>query len=371
MVLERKTSLKQILESSEGIHLTAYLVNRGELSDLKLQLNQIIEEANHYLVSALDKDEQKKFLEPLTALLEDARIFENMKGNIGIFRTRESFRILNISIDLETQCHVATSFHVKPLLKWMQADRNFLLLGIKEDSGQLFLGSQSSIKKIDTVFFPQNFRSNSKHKSHKRKAEAYSWMNQWLEDITKRSKPKLFLAGETETVEEFRKNLKYRTIAKDPAAHFYSEFKLSEICAGVRATIKLEARKQLEQALMEFRFAEENNLVKKNIFQIAKAAVEGKIRKLIIADGINIFGKIDKKTGGLALHPFDIDHEDDDILDDLAQTVLAAGGEVVVANRDEIPKGRPVLALLDSKEIELEMKSAVSLSQKLRREAIL
>jgi hypothetical protein len=89
------------------------------------------------------------------------------------------------------------------------------------------------------------------------------------------------------------------------------------------------------------------NLAQKNIFQIAKAAIQGRIRKLIVADEIRIFGKLDLKTGGMAIHPFDLDHEDDDILDDLAQTVLAQGGEVVLASRDEIPKGRPVLAILN------------------------
>ena len=101
---------------------------------------------------------------------------------------------------------------------------------------------------------------------------------------------------------------------------------------------------------MEFRFAEDENRARKNIFQIAKAAVQGQIRKLIVAEGINIFGKIDKQTGGLAIHPFDMNHEDDDILDDLAQTVLAYGGDVVVAPREEIPKGRTVLAILNSDE---------------------
>ena len=49
-----------------------------------------------------------------------------------------------------------------------------------------------------------------------------------------------------------------------------------------------------------------------------------------------------------------MDHEDDDILDDLAQIVLSQGGEVIVASKNEIPKGRPILAILDDggKEIE-------------------
>ena len=110
----------------------------------------------------------------------------------------------------------------------------------------------------------------------------------------------------------------------------------------------------LEKALLEFRFAEEGNRVRKNIFQISKAVVQGKVRKLIVTDEISIFGKIDYKSGGIAIHPFDQDHEDDCILDDLAQMVLSQGGEVVIAKRDEIPKGRPILAILDDSGLALD-----------------
>ena len=65
----------------------------------------------------------------------------------------------------------------------------------------------------------------------------------------------------------------------------------------------------------------------KNIFQIAKAAVQGKIRKLIVADGIQIFGKLDKHTGGVSINPAHLDHEDDDLLDDLSQNRFSLAEE--------------------------------------------
>ncbi len=54
------------------------------------------------------------------------------------------------------------------------------------------------------------------------------------------------------------------------------------------------------------------------------------------------------------MHPIDLNHEDDCILDDLAQMVLSQGGEVVIAKRSEIPKGRPILAILDDDGLLLE-----------------
>lgn len=86
MLISKQTTLKPLLESKDGIHLTAYLVNSGDMIDLKSQLRTTIEEAYEWLNTAMSPDERNKFLEPLDSLLNDARIFKHMKGNIGIFQ---------------------------------------------------------------------------------------------------------------------------------------------------------------------------------------------------------------------------------------------------------------------------------------------
>lgn len=357
MITEKRIALKPILESKDGVHLTAYLVNRGDLIDIKSQLRETLDEAYEYLYSVFTIDERRKFLEPLNSLLHDARIFTKMKGNIGIFRTKESFRIINIPFDLERQCHVANSFHIKPILKWMQFDREFMILGLTNTSAHLYLGNQNSLNKIDTIEFSNVFKHSSpfsdflSFKMSKRKRlrreEALSWIGDWLQHLTQKSSPKLFLAGDKFLVGLFTDLIKYKNVVRRPLSLTFNEAQISEICSTARRVMLEEAKAKLEQSLMEFRFADDTNLAKRNIFQIAKAAVQGKVRKLIVADSIYVFGKVNKKTGDVKIHPFDLDHEDDDILDDLAQTVLAAGGEVVITPREDIPKGRPILAILN------------------------
>jgi len=62
-------------------------------------------------------------------------------------------------------------------------------------------------------------------------------------------------------------------------------------------------------------------------------------------------------SGDLVIHPEHLDHEDDDLLDDIAQTVIQNGGEVIVAKRNEIPNRRPILAILKNHEAELELRT--------------
>jgi len=374
MLTSKRMTLKPLLESANGVHLTAYLENRGDLIDLKSQLRDVISQSHEWLNPVMTSDVRNKFLEPLDALLLDARIFKQMKGNIGIFRNEDSFRVLNIPTEVEQSCQVATSFHVKPLLRWLQSDQEFLLLGLNNDSAHLYLGSQDSLKIIDSILFPEFFREReafegylSLKESRKRKdkeEETFAWLNEWISGLTKNSQPKLFVAGEKTLVESLNRNLKYQNMIKAPVANAFNQQKVAEICQAVRKLLKNDSRELLERALLEFRFAEEGNRAQKNIFQIARAVVNGRVRKLIVTDELSIFGKIDGKSGGLSIHPFDLDHEDDCILDDLAQMVLNQGGEVIVASRDEIPKGRPILAILDDDGTTIEK------TEDLQREAL-
>lgn len=357
MLTSKQTNLKPLLESKDGVHLTAYLVNRGDLIDLKSQLRTTIREASEWLHEAMSSSEREKFLEPLEHLLRDDNIFRHMKGNIGIFRNEEIFRVLNIPIDIQQTCQVATSFHVKPLLRWLQVDREFLFLGLDHRAAHLYHGSQSTFKLIDSILFPDLFKGrtplgNESSASKLRRAraskhETYVWLNEWIVEVTQVAKPKLFVAGEPSLTRAFYESLKYSSVFDTPIASVFAVEKASEYCQVVRNLLKVEAQETLQRALLEFRFAEEGKRARKNIFQIARAVVQGRVRKLIVTDDLSIFGRIDQDSGGLAIHPFDLDHEDDCILDDLAQIVLSQGGEVVVARRDEIPKGRPILAILD------------------------
>lgn len=223
-----ESSFKPLLHSKNDLHLTAYLKNSTDPAEVKKQIYNVIATAHQLLHKVLPEEELDRFISPLRHLLKDNGFLSRFKGNIGLFRTRDHFRIVHIPVDVDYLCVIATSYHIKPLLRGIQS--------------------------VDS--------------------------------------------------------------------------------------------NELARNILEFQQAERVRLGKRNLFQIAKAAVQGRIKKLIVTDGIQIFGKIDPRTGGISIHPVHSDHEDDDLLDDLAQMVLARGGEVVVAPKDSIPKNSPILAIL-------------------------
>lgn len=352
MFASKKVTLKPLLESQNGIHLSAYLVNRGSVADLVRQLQDSINQAYEWLYPVMSMSERNKFLEPLDALVADHQIFQNMNGNIGIFRNQDSFRILNIPVDVPQSCQVATTFHIKPLLKWLQFDQEFLMAGISEGNVCLYSGSQTSLKLIESIEFTLAPANGSQKLHHEE--QTVSWLSDLISQLTRTAKPKLFLVGQQVLLEGLKKKLKYKNSILMPTADPFEEEGIEFYCEAIRKTLREDAHLNLEKTLQEFRLAEEDNRARKNIFQISRAVVRGQVRKLVISEDLSIFGKIDKESGGLALHPFALDHEDDDILDDLAQMVLNQGGEVIVASKEKIPNGRPILAIVDNEPPEIQ-----------------
>lgn len=356
MLYSKNESVRPLLESTCGIHLSVYIANSGDPDQLKNKLRNALDEACEYLVFAMSFRDIEHFFKPIELLINDSKKLSNFKGNLGIFRTKNSFRVLSLPIEVQTTCIVADTFHVKPLLKWMQTDREFIFLGIESNTATLYQGNLHIFKEIDTIVFPNlilNFtKKNALEDCHSKMVrqenlrEAMEWINGWVMNLTNEVRPRLFVAGKRELTSVLLGMMQYENMVSLPICASFSSSRATRICAEIRSVLKNEIRKDFEKTILEFYYAIDLGLARGSIYTIAKAAVEGKIRKLLISEQNKIFGKMNRKNGEISIHGADTDHEDDDILDDLAQTVLANGGEVIMAPIGIIPQGRPILAII-------------------------
>ncbi len=369
MAMQFKANLKPLLDSSNGIHLTSYFKGGQGLDVLKSQIQAALEEASDHLSPVLKPHEEERFLDPIRGLLRDDRLLQQLSGNIGIFRTSNSFRVLSLPVEVEETCVVATTFHVKPLLRWMQMDQEFILVGIDDRAVYLYRGNLFAIEKLGEYKFSKRTGLEwlDGQGSHSRRSlkgnrlrEALSAAGDWMVEMTRNMHSPLFIAGNRKLTQTFSQELGTTALTPCVIGCSFSKDKIPLVCSEIRAHLRVEVLQTLEKSLIEFQYAEQANLAKRNIFEIAKAAVRGRVRKLLIADGIQIFGTINRSTGGLSIHPNHLNHEDDDILDDLAQEVLAQGGDVMVAHRNDMPAGEALLAIYDEEPSDLHLGTKVT-----------
>ncbi len=78
MITERRSILEPLFQSSKGLHLTVYLVNRGDHQDVKSQLRRALMQARDFLEPVQSEDELEKFLKPVLALLADSRVLQEV-----------------------------------------------------------------------------------------------------------------------------------------------------------------------------------------------------------------------------------------------------------------------------------------------------
>lgn len=336
MIDSKNKVLKSILGSANGLHLTTYIKFDGNVLSFQRRLRKLLKTPKSHLESVLTDDQVEKFLAPFEALARDTTLLKQMSGNIGIFRKNNFFRFLSLPIEIEEMSVVANTFHIKPLVKWAQYDQEFILVGLKEDGAVLYKGSQSEFKKLNEV----------QHSS-----------SQWLEDLNANTNSVVFVAGAKELVKTFIRNYKSEKLYPETIAIDFADDKAFEISKKIRSVLRLDSQTKMADTIGEFIRAKNSGFTKANIFQIAKAAIKGNVRKLIVAEDYFVFGKLDRLSGGLEINPLDLDHEDDCLLDDIAQAVLLNGGEVIVAKKNEIPGGKVIMAILNKGLIELSPKN--------------
>lgn len=78
---------------------------------------------------------------------------------------------------------------------------------------------------------------------------------------------------------------------------------------------------------------------------VAHAAARGRVRLLLHAEGVHVWGYLDPVTGDCRVHDRQRDAEDADVLDDICEMVLLRGGDVVEVPREQMPGSSPIAAV--------------------------
>jgi hypothetical protein len=81
-----------------------------------------------------------------------------------------------------------------------------------------------------------------------------------------------------------------------------------------------------------------------DLSDVARAAVQGRVGTLLLEDGRIVAGRLDRTSGAIQCDNL-ASPEIDDMLDDLAEVVLATGGSVVVVPAERMPTASGLAAI--------------------------
>ena len=331
-----------------------------------IRFRNLVKELGESLRQKYPKREMASLLEPFEALADNKAFWNHTADGLAVLGAPGMFRAYRLQRPVAELVVVADSFHTKPLMRITQSADHYQILGLSRNSFKLFEGNRDSLLEVqplgnaaqtaDDMLGQDDDNREGAHRAYGPTGDAA-----WHGTDVKQA------AGDRDTEHFFRAvdqavmqrpgqsggmglilaalpehhNL-FRSVSKNP--------RLLEDALDVNPdAISLDAlRERAWQLVQPYYLARLTGLLdaygaaaakgqgSDALGEIAKAAVEGRVATLLIEADRIIPGQINTATGKVAAGQLD-DPEVDDVLDDLGELVLKAGGEVVMVPAERMP----------------------------------
>jgi hypothetical protein len=346
-------NITSLINSKKGIHISVYIPRPTSEIHFKSLVQASLTKCLNQIGASLTNDKTDELLGPIKGLINNPKMISGFNTNIAIFRTTEYLRLVSLPIDTKFSVHVADSFHVKPLLAYINQDYKYLFFGSNGKKGYLYQGSRKSYHLVKEFLLhsEDSFANDEKYKSLKTSAQKkkyllqtnISWVEETISEIDKDQSYSIFISANTAETKALKNVLKNNQVYwRNVSKKFLPENEKSTM-QMIQETLELEKAISLNLSLSEFEKSNATRLaaayVSYDINEISKAAKRGLVKKLLIASDASVFGKLDEISGEVKVQEADMDHIDDDLLDDIAQNVFKSGGEVLLLKKKLMPSG--------------------------------
>lgn len=351
---ETKTFLTQYLsqknrEIGPKIYLSFYLSEDTTNAETTraAKFSKILREAELSLKSQLNSKIAGKMLEQLNKI-NPIEIVRDSKMSIAFFVSEHFAGFVLVPFPVFENVIVAQSLHLKPILPWIKSGDRFYLITLSSKTCRLLKGDSFSLTEINTVTLPNDETRNIKKMSAKNnKLKLLSQAEQEFYQVLKNDAHPIIIGGVNElhdlykTVNRDPDLLKERIVGNLDRSSFED---LHDECLKILNTIRSNNDANI---LLTFQDLKPYGKVIDELNEITIAAIQGRVRNLMVASDRFLWGHLDKTSGKITNQlTKNLAVPEDDILDDLAEIVMSRGGDVTLLKHNEMPTDRKAMALL-------------------------
>lgn len=340
-----------------------------------LRFRNLVDELEASLQRDYAKRDVGPLIKPFRALADDAGFWRGtMRDGLAVLGSAELFRVYHLQRPVPELAVAAGSFHVKPLIRILQSADRYHVLGVDRERIRLFEGNRDQ---LDELELPAGFPRTSQDVLGERENQRY--VGAWAaragqagvlhgagsdSDIVDTAMERFFRAVDQAVLEQYSRpsgrplllaglpeNLgRFRAFSRNPF--------VLEASIGVHPdTLAPEAlREQAWHAIEPTYLARLQGLVESyqagyahelgdsDVAKVARSAVAGRVATLLVDAERRVPGRLDLASG--AIEPDALRRPDvDDLLDDIAQQVLAGGGQVVMVPSARMPTDTGLAAI--------------------------
>jgi Bacterial archaeo-eukaryotic release factor family 3 len=371
--------LQTLLASHLAPCISLYLPTHRRLPQAKqdpVRFKNLMRTAESLLRSEYTNRDTKALLQPLEELAQ-GDFWRGQMGGLALFRSSDLLTHYRMPMRCPELAVVADSFHVRPLLHFLQSNRYFYVLTLSQNNVRFYEGSRYSLSQVDLPDLPKSLDESfakeqgepvlnayavgpgqagaiyygygvSPEKRVKEKLAAFfrAVDTALWDDLLRNERAPLILAGVGYHHPIYRSVSRYPYLVEQTVEGNFDRVTPGHLHAKVWLVVHDVFRLREEQVLGEYAALSVRGQTTEDLFAIAQATVSRRVSYLLIAQGAHVWGLMDRGSGRVVQRSAQQDTRDGDVLDDLAEATLAQGGEVMMLERTRMPGHSPVAAIL-------------------------
>lgn len=316
----KRLSLNDVIYySGESDFVSFYLTKQKDLKNAMTQVSSSLNE-----MQSLLKSNKKAAAINLVNMIETEKnriVDMSLVSSVGIFCSDNIFGFVELKSLDKTFATIADSFHIKPLLKEKQIQKEFYILSISGVAIKLFLVGDDGINLVETKVVETEDKAKKNHMVLK---EIKNIVQEYLHI----SQVPLILAGSKPNVTEYESFVNYPYVLEEKIYCQPEKIALEELLVKADVLINKYLEIRFEKVLEDIQFCHKSKKSLSNFEEIYRAAMNGQVENLVIAEDYHLWGEVNSSDRSFRYYSHQQNEKDDDLLDDLSELVLKMKGKV-------------------------------------------
>lgn len=377
-----RDDLRQLAEIEANpavtIYMPTYRAGR-EVRQNATRFKNMIKSAYSKLTDAgVDDQHAESLLADVSDLAQDGDWWQHQSDGLAIFLTDQQCDYYRLPTHVGEFVSVGPRFHVRPLLRLVQVDGRFYVLAISQNSVRLLEGTRYGVEELQPERLPSDLRSALNIDEHIRTLQQHStgganvagsmiFHGQGGADMDVQKKDEitqyfhrisgglasllhddqapLVFAGVDYLFPLFRKTCDYRGLVEQPVTGSPDELAAGQLHELAWQRVEPVLSRHIDTALAQYRDQIAGEKASDDVATIIRAAQQGAIDTLLLAEGERCWGAVDEQGGSIVITDETADSAEE-LLNYAAVRTLTSGGDVYSVEPESIPHGKPAAALL-------------------------
>jgi len=305
----------------------------------------------------------RRILRPFEELGQNHEFWNHTLDGLAIFASPDRFQVYTLPRPVQALTIVADSFHIKPLIRFLQSADRYHVLGVSRESINLFEGNRDELHEVELdpavpllpsdvspgeiqgvgvpawapvagvpgVQFGKGSKSDIEDHATARFFRAVD--RAVLEHHSRPTRLPLILAALPENQSFFRALSHNPFLVPEEVTAHPEALTIEALRERAWAVMAPHYRTRLAGLVEMFGTARARELGDEDLERVAASAIAARVGTLLAEADRQIPGRIDPETGAVVLGGDGVD----DVLDDIAELVIRHGGQVVIVPTEDMP----------------------------------